>query len=68
MKNTYYVMGLTEYRMRLQPGPVGVDVEFTGGVVNGYGVTPATYETDDPIIQRLLEASAAYRSGRIRKL
>lgn len=41
-------------------------IRFSGGSLSGYGVTPATYSTDNPAIQHLIENSDFFRSGRIR--
>lgn len=41
-------------------------VSFTGGHLCGGASTPAFYETDDPVVQVVIESSAEFRSKRIR--
>ena len=43
-----------------------VRIRFKGGSLSGYGVTPATYTTRNPVVMRLIEESAWFRSGKIR--
>lgn len=57
-----------EWSALIGNGSVCVRVEFTGGSVTGYGVTPAEYTTGNPVIQALIEGSDYFRSGRIRLL
>lgn len=45
-------------RMRLQ-------VSFTGGHLCGGACTSASYETSDPVVQKVIESSKAFGSGRI---
>lgn len=42
-------------------------VRFTGGSLSGYGVTPATFTTSNPVVMRMIEDSHLYKSGKIRK-
>lgn len=63
---TYAIYGLMEYLARIPVGGTTVDVHFTGGQLSGFGIRPATYSTDDPVMQRLIERSRDYRSKRIR--
>lgn len=42
--------------------------EFTGGQITGYGVAPATFTTDQPYFQRLIESTPQFKSGLIRLL
>ncbi len=44
--------------MRLQ-------VAFTGGHLCGGAVTAASFETADPVVQKIIERSAAYQQNRI---
>lgn len=59
-RKTYGVRGFLEWELHL---PTGYDVmpyislKFEGGQITGYGVAPALYTTDDPVIQRLIEKS-----------
>lgn len=59
-ERTYYAPGLLELTVMI-PLPVGekrhIAVEFTGGHITGYGVSPATFTTKDPYIQDMLESN-----------
>lgn len=68
MKKTYAIHGYMEFvaRIPLAAGRM-LDVPFTGGKQNGYGVTPARFSTDDPVLQKLIEKSPMFRAGRITK-
>ncbi len=65
MKKTYGVHGLMEWSAIVGNGNVSVRVEFTGGSVTGYGVSPAEYTTDNPVVQTLIEESSYFKNGRI---
>lgn len=62
---TYAVRGLTDYEMSLKVGRASITISFTGGATSGYGVTPATITTDNPMVQRLIEKSPLFLCGRI---
>lgn len=47
-------------------GKTRIQVPFTGGYLSDGAVTPATFETSDPVVQTVIERSAAYKSNRIR--
>lgn len=57
--------GLMEWHAILTAGKAKVHVDFTGGALTGYGVTPAEYSTEDPFIQAVIENSSYYKTGRI---
>ncbi|MCH5217329.1 MAG: hypothetical protein J1F07_02055 [Muribaculaceae bacterium] len=66
---TYIVRGLMEWEIVFPTGHAllpEVKVRFEGGQITGYGVAPARYTTDEPLIQRLIESSRWYKSGRIK--
>lgn len=65
---TYGVYGLMEWSALVGNDNVRMRIDFSGGSVSGYGVIPACYATDDPVVQTLIESSAHFRSGRIRLL
>ncbi len=48
MKKTYGVNGMMEWNAIIPVGRTSVRVHFTGGTVTGYGVSPATFTTDNP--------------------
>lgn len=65
---TYGVKGLMEWVCNIPVGRARMRVEFTGGVLTKYGVSPAKYTTNDLFKQTLIENSALYKAGRIRLL
>ena len=65
---TYAIYGLMEYLARIPVGGTCVEVHFTGGQLSGFGIRPATYSTDDPVLQRLIERSQHFRTRRIQIL
>lgn len=67
-RKSYGVSGLMEWTVLVPAGNSFLRVEFTGGTMNGYGISPATFTTSDPVVQRIIEESVLYRSGRIRSL
>lgn len=67
-RKTYGVTGLMEWHAILTAGKAKVHVDFTGGALTGYGVTPAEYSTEDPFIQAVIENSSYYKTGRIATL
>ncbi len=64
-KKTYAIFHLTEKHTVFFLGKTKVHVSFTGGIVTKRGVTPATYTTDDPIVQFAIEQSADFKKGAI---
>ncbi len=68
MKRTYAVAGMMEWNVLIPAGRSTVRVHFSGGTVTGYGVSPATYTTENPAVMHLIEASFWYRSGKIKRL
>ena len=65
-KKTYGILHLTEKHTVFYLGKTKVNVSFTGGIVTKKGVTPATFTTDDPIVQVAIENSADFKKGVIR--
>lgn len=64
-RKTYGVRNLVEWQAVIPAGRGKLIVHFTGGSITAYGVTPATYRTDNPAQQAIIEASKHFRSGRI---
>ena len=54
-----------EWQAILPAGKGRLIVHFTGGSITAYGVTPATYKTDNPAQQAIIETSNHFRTGRI---
>lgn len=65
-RTTYGVSGMMEYQSLIRFGKNMLKVTFTGGSMNAIGVTPATYTTDNFLIQQAIENSDEYKRGRIR--
>lgn len=65
---TYGVYGLIDWRARIPLGPARLTVTFSGGALTKYGTSPAEFTTSDPFIQRAVEDSEYFRSGRIVEL
>lgn len=62
---TYGARGLIEFNMTLRSGHADVKIAFTGGRMGDNGVLAATYVTDNPAIQRLIEGSRSFKGGRV---
>lgn len=63
---TYGVDGLIEWHINVPAGRVLLNIEFSNGRFSGYCMAPAVYRTADPVVQRAIEHSSHFRSGRIR--
>lgn len=64
-KKTYAIMNLAEKHTVFHLGKTKVRVSFTGGIVTKKGVTPATFTTDDPIVQFAIENSKDFKEGAV---
>jgi hypothetical protein len=62
---TYGVFGIMEWLALIPAGTCTVRVNFTGGMMSAYGITPATFTTQNAGLCRLIENSSYYRSGKI---
>lgn len=65
-KTTYGVYNLIEWHALLRMGKATVKVPFTGGSITTQGVTPATFTTEDPVIQFAIEKSPEFLNGKIK--
>lgn len=65
MKKTYGAKGLMEWQCDIKSGKAMLHVPFTGGTQTEYGVTPAKYTTENPVIQAMIERSDHFKRGRI---
>ena len=65
-KTTYGVYNLIEWHALLRLGKAAVKVHFSGGSITTQGVTPATFTTEDPVIQFAIERSPEFRNGKIK--
>lgn len=64
-KKVYGVPGMMEWHAVIPIGKSSMCVKFTGGTLSGYGITPAKYTTSDEVIQKMIENSPHFRSGKI---
>lgn len=63
---TYGVNGMMEYQAVIKVGKKNVGILFSDGSVSAMGTNPATFTTDNLIVQHAIENSADYKRGRIR--
>ena len=64
-KKIYAIRTLAEKHTTFHLGKTKVHVSFTGGQVTKNGVNPATFTTDDPIVQLAIERSNDFAKGAI---
>lgn len=64
---TYEIHGQIERNCYFRIGKALVRIDFTGGAINSTGVYPAQYTTDNPLFQRAIENSEAFRRGEIKR-
>lgn len=62
----YEVRGMMEWHPVFSAGRTRLKVAFTGGHLSAGGCTPASFETSDPVVQRVIESSLPFRRGQIR--
>lgn len=62
---TYGVTGMMEYQAVIKMGRSKMKVTFTDGSATGYGMNPAMYTTDNLMVQKAIEGSEQFKSGRI---
>ncbi|MDE6787605.1 MAG: hypothetical protein K2J46_11295 [Muribaculaceae bacterium] len=61
----YEVRGMMEWHPVFKVGRSHIKVSFTGGHLCSGGCTPASFETADPVVQKVIESSPAFKSRRI---
>lgn len=64
---TYEIHGQIERNSYFRIGKALVRIDFSGGAINSTGVYPAQYSTDNPLFQRAIENSDAFRCGEIKR-
>ena len=64
---TYEIHGQIERNSYFRIGKALVRIDFTGGAINSTGIYPAQYTTDNPLFQRAIESSDAFRCGEIKR-
>lgn len=57
---------MIEFHALIPFGKSTLSVQFKGGTLTGYGVSPAKFVTSDRIVQDVIEKSDYFKSGRIR--
>lgn len=62
---TYGVNGMMEYQAVIKVGKKNVNILFSDGSVSAMGTTPASFTTDNIIIQNAIEASNDFKRGLI---
>ena len=62
----YGVTGMLEYQALINVGSAKMKIPFTNGSSNEAGRTPATFSTNNPIIQLAIESSKEFKAGLIR--
>lgn len=65
MRKTYGIYGMIQYKALIPVKTKVVSVEFTGGSISGYGIAPATFTTDNEVLQHFIERSPQFKSGRV---
>lgn len=56
---------MMEYQAVVKVGKKNVSINFSDGSISAMGTNPATYTTDNIIVQNAIEASADFKRGRI---
>ena len=63
---TYGVSGMMEYQAVIKVGKNNMKVLFTDGSVSAMGVNPATFTTENFMVQHAIENSSDFKRGRIK--
>lgn len=63
---TYGVSGMMEYQAVIKVGRNDMKVLFTDGSVSAMGVNPATFTTENFMVQHAIENSTEFKRGRIK--
>ena len=64
----YGTVGLMEWVCSINVGQAHFSFHFSGGMLNGYGMTPATFTTSNAVQQYIIENSEHFRRGKIKLL
>ena len=65
-RKTYGVFGLVEYNTLIPLGKGRMRIEFTNGSITVRGIEPASFTTDNPVVQAAIEESDKFKKGRIK--
>lgn len=63
---TYSINGFIERYVTARLGKGSISFHFEGGVIDAAGVQPATYSTENPIKQTILENHPDFKNGVIK--
>lgn len=63
MIKTYGVFGKVEYVMMANVAGKTITIDFSGGSINKRGVIPASFKTNNPLVQHMLETSGEFKVG-----
>lgn len=66
LRKTYGIQGKIEFLAVIFNGKARLEVPFTDGSVNAVGRKPATFTTDNPVVQIAIERSEPFRKRFIR--
>lgn len=65
-KKRYAIHGKVEMSVLIPVNNAKLRVNFTNGVINSNGITPATFSTSDPVVQTAIENNRLYEKGIIK--
>lgn len=65
-KKRYAIHGKVEMSVLIPVNNAKLRVNFTNGVINSNGITPATFSTSDPVVQTAIENNRLYEKGLIK--
>ena len=68
IKKTYIAKGLLESQMTINVDGAFLRISFSGGSMGSNGVQSARFTTGNPAIQRIIESSQQFLTGRIKLL
>lgn len=66
MIKKYGVYGKVEFVMSVFIANTSVCVDFSGGSITNRGVIPASYTTNNPLVQKALEGTNEFKAGVVR--
>lgn len=65
LRKTYAARGLLEFLMVVPVAGATLRLRFSGGTMGSNGIVPAKYVTDNEAIQKIIEKSPQFESGRV---
>lgn len=67
-KKTYGAYGFVEWNVAIPLNGTFLNVPFKGGSFTELGVNPASFQTENPILQIAIENSIQFKDGRIKMI